>query len=41
MAHVTPRGGVYSLSFPKKLVEALGLKPGDRLRIKIEEVTRV
>jgi len=41
MAHVTPRGDAYSLSFPKLLVKTLNLKPGDRLRIKIEEVTRV
>jgi len=38
---VSHYGSGYFLRIPKQLVVVLGLKPGDRLRIKIEEVTRV
>jgi len=38
---VSHYGSGYFLRIPKTLVDALSLKPGDRLRIKIEEVTRV
>lgn len=38
---VSRYGSGYYLRIPTNLVENLSLKPGDRLRIKIEEVTRV
>jgi len=38
---VSHYGSGYFLRIPKLLVKTLNLKPGDRLRIKIEEVTRV
>jgi len=38
---VAKYGSGYYLRIPTDLVFDLGLKPGDRLRIKIEEVTRV
>lgn len=38
---VSHYGSGYFLRIPKLLVDTLSLKPGDRLRIEIVEVTRV
>jgi len=38
---VSRYGSGYYLRIPKNLVDFLGLRPGDRLRIKLEVVFRV